>query len=160
MKGRQSKCNYCIHALLRCSHSPSCAFKLECENRTLVLLQRFVGLVFLELSEFSQSGNNFSRASDDASCICFRETKDKYFNRSLRHGIEMRHWNLHSDSVLVDTGYIGTGAILVPVLVPNPTYTFQAGKRKQNHDGCRGSNLFQNSFCTFTFWTLYQQSTI
>ncbi len=67
MEGRQSKCNHCIHALLGCSHFPSCAFKSECENRTLALLQRFVGLVLLELSEFSsrassQSGNNFSRA--------------------------------------------------------------------------------------------------
>ncbi len=26
----QSKCNHCIHALLGCSHSPSCAFKSEC----------------------------------------------------------------------------------------------------------------------------------
>ncbi len=31
------------------------------------------------------------------------------------------------------------------------SYTFQAGARKQNHDGGRGSNLFQKSFCTFTF---------
>ncbi len=66
MEGRQSKCNDCIHALLRCSHSPSCAFKSKCENRTLTLLQRVVGLVLLELSElsscaFSQSGNYFAR---------------------------------------------------------------------------------------------------
>ncbi len=66
MEGRQSKCNYCIHALLRCSHSPSCAFKSECGNRTLGLLQRVAGLVLLELSElsshaFSQSGNYFAR---------------------------------------------------------------------------------------------------
>ncbi len=66
MEGHQSKCNYCIHALLGCSHSPSCAFKSECENRTLELLQRFVGLVLLELFElssyaFSQSGNYFAR---------------------------------------------------------------------------------------------------
>ncbi len=66
MKGRQSKCNYCIHALLGCSHSPSCAFKSECENRTRALLQRFVGRVLLELSElsscaFSQSGDYFAR---------------------------------------------------------------------------------------------------
>ncbi len=53
-------------------------------------------------------------ASDDASYVRFEETKDKYFNRSLRHGTEMRHRNLLSDSVLVHTGYIGTGAILVP----------------------------------------------
>ncbi len=64
MEGRQIKCNQCIHALLGCSHSPSCAFKSECENNTLALLQRFVGLVLLELSEFSscafsQSGNYF-----------------------------------------------------------------------------------------------------
>ncbi len=67
MEGRQSKCNYCIHALLGCSHFLSCAFKSECENRTLALLQRFVGLVLLVLSELSsrassQSGNYFSRA--------------------------------------------------------------------------------------------------
>ncbi len=66
MEGRQSKCNLCIHALLRYSHSPSCAFKSECENHTLGLLQRFGGLILLELSElsscaFSQSGNNFAR---------------------------------------------------------------------------------------------------
>ncbi len=66
MEGRQSKCNYCIHALLGCSHSPSCAFLSECENSTLALLQRFVGHLLLELSElslhaFSQFGNNFSR---------------------------------------------------------------------------------------------------
>ncbi len=66
MEGRQSKCNYCIHALLGCSHSLSCTFKSECENRTLELLQRFVGLVLLELFElsscaFSQSGNYFAR---------------------------------------------------------------------------------------------------
>ncbi len=66
MEGRQSKCNYCIHTLLGCSHFPSCAFKSECENHTLGLLQRFVGLILLELSEFSsrafsQSGNYFAR---------------------------------------------------------------------------------------------------
>ncbi len=49
-----------------CSHFPSCAFKSECENSTLAL-QRFVGLVLLELSKlssraFSQSGNKFSHA--------------------------------------------------------------------------------------------------
>ncbi len=65
MEGRQSKCKYCIHVLLRCSHFLSCAFKSECENHTLGLLQRFVGLVLLELSElsscaFSQSGNYFA----------------------------------------------------------------------------------------------------
>ncbi len=53
-----------------------------------------------------------SGAGDDASYVRFGETKDKYFNRSLRHGTEMRHQNLRSDSV--HTGYIGTGAILVP----------------------------------------------
>ncbi len=51
---------------------------------------------------------------DNASYIRFGETKDKYFNRSLRHGTEMRHRNLRSDSVLVHTGYIDTGALLVP----------------------------------------------
>ncbi len=66
MEGSQSKCNHCIHELLRYSHSPSCAFKSECENRTLALLQRFVGRVLLELFElsscaFSQSGNYFAR---------------------------------------------------------------------------------------------------
>ncbi len=39
---------------------------LKCEDRTLTLLQRVVGLVLLELSElsscaFSQSGNYFAR---------------------------------------------------------------------------------------------------
>ncbi len=38
-------------------------------------------------------------AGDDASYVRFGETKDKYFNRSLRHGTEMRHRNLRSDSV-------------------------------------------------------------
>ncbi len=52
-------------------------------------------------------------AGDNASYIRFGETKNKYFNRSLRHGTEMRYRNLRSDSVLVHTGYIGTGAILV-----------------------------------------------
>ncbi len=108
-KAHQSKCNHWIHALLGYSHSLSCAFKSECENRTLRLLQRFVGLVLLELSElsscaFSQSGNYFAvvrwcGAGDDASYVRFGETKDKYLNRSLRHGTEMRHRNLRSDSV-------------------------------------------------------------
>ncbi len=66
MEGRQSKCNHHIHALLGCSHSQSCAFKSKCENRTLTLLQRVVGLVVLELSELSscaffQLGNCFAR---------------------------------------------------------------------------------------------------
>ncbi len=51
-------------------------------------------------------------AGDDASYVRFGETKDKYLNRSLRHGTEMRHRNLHSDSV--HTSSIGTGAVLVP----------------------------------------------
>ncbi len=38
-------------------------------------------------------------AGDDASYVRFRETKDKYLNLSLRHGTEMRHRNLRSDSV-------------------------------------------------------------
>ncbi len=46
MEGRQSKCNHCIHALLGCSHFQSCAFKSECENGTLALLQRFKGNIF------------------------------------------------------------------------------------------------------------------
>ncbi len=42
-----------------------CAFKSECENSPLALLQRFVGHVLLELSELSshsssQSGNYFA----------------------------------------------------------------------------------------------------
>ncbi len=49
---------------------------------------------------------------DGASYVRFGETKDKYFNRSLRHGTEMRHRHLRSDSV--HTGYIVTGALLVP----------------------------------------------
>ncbi len=68
MEGHQSKCNYCIHTLLGCSHSTSCAFKSKCENRTLTLLQRVVGLVLLELSElsscaFSQSGTCYASSS-------------------------------------------------------------------------------------------------
>jgi len=59
---RQSKCNFCIHRLLGCSHIPSCAFKSECENGTLALLQRF-------------KGNYFSRAVPMMTMIyvCFRE---------------------------------------------------------------------------------------
>ncbi len=38
-------------------------------------------------------------AGDDAAYVRFGETKYKYFNRSLRHGTEMRHRNLRSDSV-------------------------------------------------------------
>ncbi len=40
-----------------------------------------------------------SRETCDASYIRFGKTKDKHFNRSLRHGTEMRHRNLRSDSV-------------------------------------------------------------
>ncbi len=99
--------------LWQCSHFQSCAFKSECENSTLALLQRFVGLVLSRA--FSQSGNYFSCAvpGDDSSYVRFGETKDKYLNQSLRHGTGMRHRNMRSDSVLVHTGYIGTGAILV-----------------------------------------------
>ncbi len=56
-------------------------------------------------------------AGDDASYVRFGETKDKYFNRSLGYGTEMRHRNLRSDLVLIHTGYIGTRAILVPCFV-------------------------------------------
>ncbi len=57
----------CKNTILECSHFPSCTFKSECENSTLALLQIFVGLVLLQLSEFSsrvfsQSANYFSRA--------------------------------------------------------------------------------------------------
>ncbi len=108
MEGCQSKCNHCIQALLGCSHFQSCAFKSECENGTLALLQRF-------------KGNNFSRAvSVIVFYICFGETKGKYFNQSLGHGTEMSHRNLRSDSVLEHTGYIGTGAILVPGFSTQP----------------------------------------
>ncbi len=55
-------------------------------------------------------------AGDDASYVRFGETKDKYFNRSLRHGTEMRHQNLRSDSVRYGTCrfhryrcHVGTG---------------------------------------------------
>ncbi len=89
MEGRQSKCNYSIPALQGCSHFPSCAFKSECENHTLALLQRFVGLVLLELSEIKFTcifsvGKLFfmCHAGDDASYIRFGETKDKYKYRS------------------------------------------------------------------------------
>ncbi len=82
MEGRQSKCNYCIHALLGWSHFQS--FNSECENRTLALLQRFVGLVLLELSElssraFSQSGNNFSCAVPVMMLHPFRRNKGQIF---------------------------------------------------------------------------------
>ncbi len=107
MEGRQSKCNYCIHALLRCFHFPSCAFKSECENSTLALL------VILELSELSSRAFfSFGKlyftygAGDNASYIHFGETKEQYFNRSLRHGTEMRHRNLRSDSVLIHIGFV------------------------------------------------------
>ncbi len=46
----------------------------------------------------------------DDSYVRFGGTKDKYFNRSLRHGTKMRHRNLRSNSV--HTGSIGTGAML------------------------------------------------
>ncbi len=116
MEDRQSKCNYCIHVLLGCSHFQSCAFKSEYENSTLALLQRFVGLVLLELSEFMcifSVGKLFFMcgAGDDASYVQFGETKDKYFNRSLRHGTERRHRYLRSDSV--HTGSIGTGVMFL-----------------------------------------------
>ncbi len=62
-------------------------------------------------------------AGDDASYICFGETTDKYFNRLLSLGTEMKHQNLRSDSVLVHTGYIGTGAILVPGFGTQPYTT-------------------------------------
>ncbi len=68
----------------------------------------------------------------------FGETKDKYFNRSLRHGTEMRHRNLRSDSVLVHTGYIGTGAILVPGFGTQP-YSLGAFDFKQQNDQCMTS---------------------
>ncbi len=59
------------------------------------LTTKLVGRVLLELSElsscaFSQSGNYFARvAGDEASYVRFGETKNKYFNRSLRHGTEI-----------------------------------------------------------------------
>ncbi len=59
-------------------------------------------------------------AGDDDAYVRFGETMDKYFNRSLGHGNEMRHRNLRSDSVLLHTGYIGTGALLVPGFSTNP----------------------------------------
>ncbi len=51
-------------------------------------------------------------AGDDASYVRFGETKDKYFNRPLRHGTE---WGTEI-CVLIRyiTGSIGTGAMLVP----------------------------------------------
>ncbi len=63
---------------------------------------------------FSQLGNYFARVVPGMMLLYIRfgETKDKYFNRSLRHGTEMRHRNLRSGSV--HTGSIGTGAMLVP----------------------------------------------
>ncbi len=132
MEGSQSKCNHCIHALLGYSHSPSCAFKSECENRTLGLLQRFVGLVLLELSElssraFSQSGNYFACVVPVMMLLTrFGETKDKYFNRLLRHGTEIcdlirfRTYRFHTYRCHVGTGFryptlILTGQYLITV---------------------------------------------
>ncbi len=59
----------------------------------------------------------------DASYVRFGETKEKYFNRSLSHGTEMRHQNVHSDSVLVHTGYMVPEPYWYRVSVPNPTPT-------------------------------------
>ncbi len=53
-------------------------------------------------------------AGDDASYVRFGETKENYFNQSLRHVTEMRHRNLRSDSVRYIPVSIGTGAMLVP----------------------------------------------
>ncbi len=106
MEGCQSKCNYCIHALLGCSHYLSCAFKSECENRTLTLLQRFVGLVLLELSKlsshaFSQSGNYFARVVPVMMLLtsALEKQRTNISTDQLRHGTEMRPRNLRSDSV-------------------------------------------------------------
>ncbi len=79
------------------------AFKSECENSTLALLQRFVGLVLLELSDlssraFSQSGNNFSRAVPPVMMLL------KFVSEKQRTNIliaQAWHRNLRSDSVLV-----------------------------------------------------------
>ncbi len=53
----------------------------------------------------------------DASCVRFGETKEKYFNRSLRHGTEIL--------VLGSSTYRlhGTGALLVPGFCTQP-YTY------------------------------------
>ncbi len=51
---------------------------------------------------------------DDASYVRFGETRDKYINQSLRHGTEMRHPKSAFWFGSEHTGYIGTGAILVP----------------------------------------------
>ncbi len=147
-----------------CSHFPSCAFKSECENRTLILLQRFVGLVLLELSElsshaFSQSGNNFSRAVPFyisllvyislliIPCIIYVTNKetlnldDDAFVRFEDKGqifqpiAQAWHRNLRSDSVLVHTGYVAV-PYLYRVSVPNPNQygTFNCKFKTRNHD--------------------------
>ncbi len=76
--------------------------------------------IIFHMPYFSRSCIFHQGAGDDASYVRFGETNDKYFNRSLRHGTEMRHQNLRSDLVLVHTGYIGTGAILVPGFYNQP----------------------------------------
>ncbi len=60
--------------------------------------------------------------TDDLGDVCAEKGK-KYLRKMLAckgekpflyYPIQAWHWNLRSDSVLVHTGYIGTGAILVP----------------------------------------------
>ncbi len=53
-------------------------------------------------------------AGDDASYVRFGETKDKYLNRSLRHGTEMRHRNLIRFHRY--RGHVGTG-LRYPTLI-------------------------------------------
>ncbi len=84
MEGRQSKCNFCIHALLGCSHFLSCTLSQNVKPHTCVTI-KIVGLVLLELSElssraFSQSGNNFSCAVPVMMLHPFRRNKGQIFH--------------------------------------------------------------------------------
>ncbi len=120
---RQSKCNYCIHALLRCSHFPSCAFKSECENSTLGLLQRFIGLVLLELSElssraFSQSEIIFSRAVPVMMLLTSVSEKQRTNISTDCSGMEPK-WGT---KICILIRYIGIGALLLPGFGTQPQW--------------------------------------
>ncbi len=144
MEGRQSKCNYWIHALLGCSHSLSCAFKSECENRRLGLLQRCVGLV-LELSElsscaFSQSENNCSRVVPMMMLLTSVSEKQRANISTDRSGMApiSAFW---FDSV--HTGSIGTGAMLVPGFGTQPYSVLSLANQSRD---CETVSLWCSTF--------------
>ncbi len=64
------------------------------------------------------------------------EPDGKYFNRSLRHGTEICFL---SNLVLGHTGYIGTGAILVPGFGTQPYFL------------CKLNFMFDNSFPSIVY---------